>query len=88
MECLLYVSPVTSHELSCFLHTSGLEHKIRARASTVFFTLLSICVCFGQSVNKYGVNSRSLAVFLFYLHLFVLGIIKETQQDKSELKRS
>lgn len=89
MECLLYISSVNSQELSCFLTVfyTRLALNLRLGQGQALYFLL-YCVCFAQSVNKYGVNSRSLAVFLFYVHLFVLDITKETQQDKSELKRS
>lgn len=67
---------------------SGLEHK--TRASMLSFTLLNICMCFGQSTNSCGVISRSHAIFLFCLHLFVLGMTKEIQQgvEKKKLKTS
>lgn len=83
------IQTVISHKLSCFLtvfHTC-LVLNVRLGQALYFFTWLNICACSGQSVNLYEVISRSHAIFPFYLYLFVLGMTRETQQDKSVLKR-
>lgn len=84
ITCIIYIiQAIISCEMSCFLCTCL---ALNMRTRPVSFTLLNNCVYFEPlvctlNISKQGVISRSHTAFVSYLHLLVLGMTKETQQD-------